>query len=97
MSEAMVSEKVGKTAKILLAELKKDYEAAGVPWKEETEKKVMEVMDILEGELSEELYEDYRSIREIHGIVEAVRLGMKVQIDYAEPDEDSEYVFKACW
>lgn len=89
-------EKVGKTVEILRAELKKDYEAAGVPWKRETEKKIMETMDNLAGEIEEELYEGYRSIEEIHGIVEAVRLGIQVQIDYAEP-EDNEYITKACW
>lgn len=44
--------------------------------------------------------ENYRSITEIHSIVDAVRAGYRVQIAYANPDEDDfmdEMVVRQCW
>ena len=44
--------------------------------------------------------DNYRSITEVHSIVEAVRAGHRVQIAYADPDEDDfmdPYVMRACW
>lgn len=47
----------------------------------------------------DEISENYRSLDEVHGIVDAVRAGQKVQVDYYDPDEDetSDYVVKQCW
>lgn len=42
--------------------------------------------------------ENYRSISEVQAIVNAVRVGLKVQIAYAEPEEEENpYVVRACW
>lgn len=41
---------------------------------------------------------NFRSISEIDSIVSAVRMGMRVQVDYYDPDtDDNEYVVKQCW
>lgn len=44
--------------------------------------------------------ENYRSITEVHSIVEAVRAGHHVQIAYADADEDEDAdpcIVRACW
>lgn len=45
--------------------------------------------------------ENYRSISEIQMILEAVRTGGQVQIDYVNPDEEDmerdSFVERACW
>lgn len=44
--------------------------------------------------------ENYRSISEICNITEAVKVGMKVGIDYADPsemDDDNPYVCRRCY
>lgn len=44
--------------------------------------------------------DNYRSITEVHSIVEAVRAGLRVQIAYEDPDEDDfmdPYIVRACW
>ena len=44
--------------------------------------------------------DNYRSITEVHSIVAAVRAGLKVQIAYADPDDDEfmdPYVVRSCW
>lgn len=43
--------------------------------------------------------EPTRTLREVQGIAECVRAGIPVQVDYADPDEDSKtiYIYKQCW
>lgn len=41
--------------------------------------------------------EPTRTLREVQGIVECVRAGIPVQVDYADPDEDSETIYKQRW
>lgn len=38
-----------------------------------------------------------RTLEEIHQIVECVRAGIPIQIDYWDGEEDDPYVVKACW
>ena len=46
----------------------------------------------------DEIYENFRSITEIHGIVDAVRLGMRVQVDYYNEElDDDEYAVRQAW
>ena len=44
------------------------------------------------------VYDHFRSITEIHAIVDAVRCGMRVQVDYYnEEDEENECVVRQEW
>lgn len=64
--------------------------------KEEVEKAVEAVTEAV----MDAIAENYRSITEIHSIVEAVRAGERVQIAYADPDDldfMDPYVVRACW
>lgn len=67
--------------------------------REEVEKAVEAVTEAVMGAISE----NYRSITEVHSIVECVRAGIPVQIAYADPDELEDelefgtYVAKPCW
>ena len=57
-----------------------------------------ELADFIKTQVMEEIYEDFRSITEIHAIVDAVRCGMRVQVDYYnEEDEENECVVRQAW
>lgn len=57
-----------------------------------------ELADFIKTQVMEEIYEDFRSITEIHAIVDAVRCGMRVQVDYYnEEDEENECVVRQEW
>lgn len=59
---------------------------------EEIEQVADKIMDVIS--------ENYRSITEIHYIVNEVRAGGRVQIAYFDPEEDdftNEMVVRACW
>ena len=57
-----------------------------------------ELADFIKTRVMEEIYEDFRSITEIHAIVDAVRCGMRVQVDYYnEEDEENECVVRQAW
>ena len=48
----------------------------------------------------EAIADNYRSITEVHSIVECVRAGIRVQIAYADPDEldfMDPYTVRPCW
>lgn len=56
------------------------------------------IMESIENALEEiEKKEPTRTLREVQNIVECVRAGIPVQVDYADPDDDNEYVYKQCW
>lgn len=62
--------------------------------------KVMEAAEKVADAVMEAIADNYRSITEVHSIVECVRAGMRVQIAYADPDElDSmdPYTVRPCW
>ena len=64
--------------------------------REEVEKAVEAVTEAVMGAISE----NYRSITEVHSIVECVRAGVRVQIAYADPDEldfMDPYTVRPCW
>lgn len=56
-----------------------------------TDKIVTEVMDAIA--------DNYRSISQVHSIIESIRAGQRVQIAYTDPDEGdfNPYVMRACW
>ena len=57
-----------------------------------------ELADFIKTQVMEEIYEDFRSITEIHAIVDAVRCCMRVQVDYYhEEDEENECVVRQAW
>lgn len=42
--------------------------------------------------------EETRTLREVQSIVDAIRAGHQVQVEYYDPEEDDNpYVHKACW
>lgn len=49
--------------------------------------KVMEAAEKVADAVMEAIADNYRSITEVHSIVECVRAGVRVQIAYADPDE----------
>lgn len=49
-----------------------------------------ELADFIKTRVMEEIYEDFRSITEIHAIVDAVRCGMRVQVGYYDEDLDDD-------
>ncbi len=62
--------------------------------------KVMEAAEKVADAVMEAIADNYRSITEVHSIVECVRAGIRVQIAYADPDElDSmdPYTVRPCW
>lgn len=62
--------------------------------------KVMEAAEKVADAVMEAITDNYRSITEVHSIVECVRAGVRVQIAYADPDElDSmdPYTVRPCW
>lgn len=62
--------------------------------------KVMEAAEKVADAVMEAIADNYRSITEIHSIVECVRAGIRVQIAYADPDEldfMDPYTVRACW
>lgn len=62
--------------------------------------KVMEAAEKVADAVMEAIADNYRSITEVHSIVECVRAGVRVQIAYADPDElDSmdPYTVRPCW
>lgn len=64
--------------------------------REEVEKAVEAVTDAV----MEAIVDNYRSITEVHSIVECVRAGIRVQIAYADPDEldfMDLYTVRPCW
>ena len=55
---------------------------------------------ITEGLEQIEAMEPTRTLAEVQSIVDAVRAGVKVQIDYADTEdmeEDNDVICKACW
>lgn len=64
------------------------------------QEKVMEAAEKVADAVMEAIADNYRSITEIHSIVECVRAGMRVQIAYANPDEldfMDPCTVRACW
>ena len=64
--------------------------------KETVEKMAEKIADAV----MDAIAENYRSITEVHSIVEAVRAGHHVQIAYADADEDEDAdpcIVRACW
>lgn len=64
------------------------------------EAEVMEMAERIADAVMDAIADNYRSITEVHSIVEAVRAGFNVQIAYADPDEDEfmdPYVVRPCW
>ena len=62
--------------------------------------KVMEAAEKVADAVMEAIADNYRSITEVHSIVECVRAGMRVQIAYADPDEldfMDPYTVRQCW
>ena len=62
--------------------------------------KVMEAAEKVADAVMEAIADNYRSITEVHSIVECVRAGMRVQIAYADPEEldfMDPYTVRACW
>lgn len=62
--------------------------------------KVMEAAEKVADAVMEAIADNYRSITEVNSIVECVRAGMRVQIDYADPDEldfMDPYTVRQCW
>ena len=41
--------------------------------------------------------EPTRTIVQVQGIVDCVRAGIPVQVDYADTDDDSETIYRPCW
>lgn len=57
-----------------------------------------EIMKSIEDALEEiEKKEPTRTLKEVQNNVECIRAGIPVQVDYADPDDDNEYVYKQCW
>lgn len=57
-----------------------------------------ELADFIKTRVMEEIYEDFRSITEIHAIVDAVRCGMRVQVDYYNEElDDDECSVRQAW
>ena len=62
--------------------------------------KVMEAAVKVADAVMEAIADNYRSITEVHSIVECVRAGVRVQIAYADPDEldfMDPYTVRPCW
>lgn len=64
------------------------------------QEKVMEAAVKVADAVMEAIADNYRSITEVHSIVECVRAGVRVQIAYADPDEldfMDPYTVRPCW
>lgn len=62
--------------------------------------KVTEAAEKVADAVMEAIADNYRSITEVHSIVECVRAGIRVQIAYADPDEldfMDPYTVRPCW
>lgn len=62
--------------------------------------KVTEAAEKVADAVMEAITDNYRSITEVHSIVECVRAGIRVQIAYADPDEldfMDPYTVRPCW
>lgn len=62
--------------------------------------KVMEAAEKVADAVMEAIADNYRSITEVHSIVECVWAGVRVQIAYADPDEldfMDPYTVRPCW
>lgn len=62
--------------------------------------KVTEAAEKVADAVMEAIADNYRSITEVHSIVECVRAGVRVQIAYADPDEldfMDPYTVRPCW
>lgn len=57
-----------------------------------------DIMKSMEKALEEiEEREPTRTIVQVQGIVDCVRAGIPVQVDYADTDDDSETIYRPCW
>lgn len=64
------------------------------------QEKVMEAAVKVADAVMEAIADNYRSITEVHSIVECVRAGIRVQIAYADPEEldfMDPYTVRPCW
>ena len=64
------------------------------------QEKVMEAAVKVADAVMEAIADNYRSITEVHSIVECVRAGVRVQIAHADPDEldfMDPYTVRPCW
>ena len=62
--------------------------------------KVTEAAEKVADAVMEAIADNYRSITEVHSIVECVRAGVRVQIAYADRDEIDfmdPYTVRPCW
>lgn len=62
--------------------------------------KRMEIAEKIANMAMDAVLENYRSISDVHSIVQATKAGMKVRIDYADPsemDEDNPYLCRTCY
>ena len=62
--------------------------------------KVMEAAEKVADAVMEAIADNYRSITEVHSIVECVRAGIRVQIAYADPEDMDfmdPYTVRPCW
>ena len=72
-------------------------------YKEVRQRTIQAVIETVKGPeaaVMDAIADNYRSITEVHSIVAAVRAGLKVQIAYADPDDDEfmdPYVVRSCW
>lgn len=64
------------------------------------QEKVMEAAVKVADAVMEAIADNYRSITEVHSIVECVRAGIRVQIAYADPEDMDfmdPYTVRLCW
>lgn len=64
------------------------------------QEKVMEAAVKVADAVMEAIADNYRSITEVHSIVECVRAGIRVQIAYADPEDMDfmdPYTVRQCW
>lgn len=64
------------------------------------QEKVMEAAVKVADAVMEAIADNYRSITEVHSIVECVRAGIRVQIAYADPEDMDfmdPYTVRPCW
>ena len=62
--------------------------------------KVTEAAEKVADAVMEAIADNYRSITEVHSIVECVRAGIRVQIAYADPEDMDfmdPYTVRPCW
>ena len=64
------------------------------------QEKVMEAAVKVAEAVMDAIADNYRSITEVHSIVECVRAGIRVQIAYADPEDMDfmdPYTVRPCW